>query len=142
MPARTFFSAVTALAIAFGAVAAWAGAASAKDWHHKDKDWSHQDQDWGKPGKDWDDDWNKPGKPHKKGGVKPGFYVTRVVYIPREKCTPVYEKAVWYDKWNNPHWYQVQVDTKCKTVWSKEYKQVWVPFIKYPNHKLEFRYAY
>jgi hypothetical protein len=62
-----------------------------------------------------------------------GHYVTKVVYVPKKHCEPVYKQVKWQDYYGQWHWKTVHAGESCKTFYVKAYKKVWVPPVTYTN---------
>ena len=74
---------------------------------------------------------------------KAGHYVTKVVYVPKKVCEPVYKTIKWHDYYGW-HTKTVYAGQKCYTVSVKTYQKVWVPYVsfKYKTPSFSFSYGY
>jgi hypothetical protein len=57
-----------------------------------------------------------------------GHYITKVIYVPKKVCEPVYETVSWYDYYGW-HTKEVYAGEKCYTVKVKSFEKVWVPYV-------------
>lgn len=53
-----------------------------------------------------------------------GYYVTKVIYVPKHVCKPIYKEVSWHDYYG---WHSktIKVGEKCKTIYVKAYKKIW-----------------
>lgn len=66
-----------------------------------------------------------------------GQYITKVIYVPKKVCKPVYEEVSWYDYYGW-HTKTVYAGENCYTVKVKAYEKVWVPYVQ--EYKVQKHY--